>query len=158
MDNFQVEIEEGKYGIAKGNLKALLEKISDASLDNYIDVSSYEVTCNPDNILAVFPLKKQQLIDEFVDRLSHRLHLRVLFFSHDDNKGDFRSVLYSMPYPEEMYFVHLESRQHGLLDNIKVVLYDSMEIMQKDILRLRNHASGEIMQMTNDVKLIRDFG
>lgn len=158
METIQVKEEHGNYSVAEENLKTLLDKIASASMDNIIDVSACEITYNPDSIMAEFPLKKQQMMDEFVDRLSHRLHLRVLFFSHDENRKEYRGVLYSMPYPEEMFVIHLESHQYGLVNEIKVVFYDSMDVMQKDILRVRDNASGEILQMANDVKIIKDFG
>ena len=158
METFQAKKEQGNYSVAEENLKILMDKISSVSMDNIIDVSSREVTYNHDNIMAEFPLKKQQMMDEFVDRLSHRLHLRVLFLSHDNNRGEYRSVLYAMPYPEEMYVIHLTSYQYGLVNEMKVVFYDSMDIMQRNILRFRDNASGEILQMTNDSKIIKDFG
>lgn len=158
MENSHKTMVNNGWRTAEENLKNLKENIIKSSLDDTIDTGTCEVVYNTQNILATFVLKKRQMMDELIDLLSHRLHLRVLFYSKEDQKGIQRSVLYSMPYPEEVFAIHLDSHQYGLVDEMKIVLYDSMEIMQKDILKIRDHASGEMLQKANDVKIIKDFG
>ena len=57
-----------------------------------------------------------------------------------------------------MYVIHLASNPLRILSDMNVVLYDSMESMQEDILNARNAAEGERLQWSTDVKIIKDFG
>ncbi len=108
-------------------------------------------------ITATFQLDKQLMIEDITDKLFRRLHLRVLFLTKLNN-GEYRSVLYSMPHQDEMYIIYILSKQHGIVNELDVAFYDSMETMEDDIWRTRNNAQGDMLQWANDVKIIKDFG
>lgn len=142
--------------LASENFQKLNEKLN-STIPNYVNTSTAKVFSNPRNLVAIINLEKQQMIDDAVDKLSKRLHLRVLLFVRDE-ECTYKAILYAMPYHDEMYVIHLTSDSYGVIDKIHIVLYDSMESMQEDILAARNSAEGERLQWSTDVKIIKDFG
>ena len=142
--------------LAGENLPKLTEKITSGIL-HFISDASPKVHVNPMNVVVKFQIERQQMIEDVLDKLSKRLHLRVLLFVRDEDRN-YKAILYARPYRDEMYVIHLASTPLGILSDMNVVLYDSMESMQEDILNARNAAEGERLQWSTDVKIIKDFG
>ena len=79
--------------------------------------------------MATFHLKKQVMMEDFIDELTKYLAVEVLCAYCQNEGQDYKAIAYSKPYQEEMYVIVMESNQHGLLDDISVVFFESMDAM-----------------------------
>ena len=79
--------------------------------------------------VATFHLKAQMMMEDFIDELTKYLAIEVLCAYCQNGGQDYKAIAYSKPYQEEMYVIVMESNQHGLLDDISVVFFESMDAM-----------------------------
>jgi len=76
---------------------------------------------------VTIPLTRQEMIDDLLDLLVSKLLLQVLYLYSDKTGNNFQALAYSMPYQDEMYVVRIASRQCGIIDEIHVDFYASIE-------------------------------
>ena len=88
-----------------------------------------ELTALNDGIQATvtIPLTHQEMIDDLIDLLVSKLLLQVLYLYSDKAGNNFHALAYSMPYQDEMYVVRIASHQCGIIDEIHVDFYASIE-------------------------------
>ena len=70
---------------------------------------------------------RQEMIDDLLDLLVSKLLLQVLYLYSDKAGNNFQAIAYSMPYQDEMYVVRIASHQCGIIDEIHVDFYASIE-------------------------------
>lgn len=85
---------------------------------------------------TVFHLSYQQLAEDLTDDFVTSLRFNVLYARKSFDDKVFHVVLYSIPYEHEMVVVHMDSLQHGILEEIRVKFFDSMETMYNHVLQL----------------------
>ena len=85
---------------------------------------------------AVFPLSYQQLAEDLTDEFATNLRFHVLYARRTHDDKIYHIVLYSIPYEHEMIVIHMDSLQHGIIEDIRVKFFESMEIMYNHVLQL----------------------
>lgn len=105
-------------------------------LPKFMDGNHTETIRRKNYIETVFPLSFQQLAEDMTDEIVTKLDYHVLYArkSHDDKI--YHIVLYSIPYEHEMVVIHMDSLQHGILEDIRVKFFESMEMMYSHTLQL----------------------
>ena len=110
--------------------------------------------------LAIFHLKKQTMMEDFIDELMKYLVLEVLCAYCKNEGQDYKAIAYSKPYQEEMYVIVMESNQHGLLDDISVVFFESMdamlEILEKQLHQLKGKQV-EVLEQQHETAFYKNF-
>ena len=111
-----------------GNLMGFLEATE--SMDKF-KTDDLELTGKNDGNQATItiPLTRQEMIDDLIDLLVSKLLLQVLYLYSDKTGTNFQALVYSMPYQDEMYVVRIASGQCGIIDEIQVDFYASIETM-----------------------------
>ena len=111
-----------------GNLMGFLEATE--SMDKF-KTDDLELTgLNYGNQATItIPLTRQEMIDDLIDLLVSKLLLQVLYLYSDKTGTNFQALAYSMPYQDEMYVVRIASGQCGIIDEIQVDFYASIETM-----------------------------
>ena len=111
-----------------GNLMGFLEATE--SMDKF-KTDDLELTGLSDGNRATItiPLTRQEMIDDLIDLLVSKLLLQVLYLYSDKTGTNFQALVYSMPYQDEMYVVRIASGQCGIIDEIQVDFYASIETM-----------------------------
>lgn len=79
------------------------------------------------------PLKNQAMMEDFVETLASRVGTNILYAISLENEKRLKVIAYSMPYSNEMYVISIDSRQYGVIDEIVVAFYDSMDDMFQDL-------------------------
>ncbi len=110
--------------------------------------------------IATIHLKRQMMMEDFIDELTKYLVLDVLFAFCQNDGRDYKAIAYSKPYQEEMYVIFMGSNQHGLLEEINVVFFDSMdymlEILKKLLHQLKNK-NVEILEQQCETTFYKNF-
>lgn len=111
-----------------GNLMGFLEATE--SMDKF-KTDDLELTSQNDGNQATItiPLTRQEMIDDLIDLLVSKLLLQVLYLYSDKGGNNYQALAYSMPYQDEMYVVRIASEQCGIIDEIHVDFYASIETM-----------------------------
>ena len=97
--------------------------------------------------VAAFHLKAQMMMEDFIDELTKYLSVEVLCAYCQNEGQDYKAVAYSMPYQEEMYVIVMESNQHGLMDEIIVVFFESMDDMLEMLEKQLHQLKGKGVEM-----------
>ena len=111
-----------------GNLMGFLEATE--SMDKF-KTDDLELTgLNYGNQATItIPVTRQEMIDDLIDLLVSKLLLQVLYLYSDKGGNNYQALVYSMPYQDEMYVVRIASGQCGIIDEIQVDFYASIETM-----------------------------
>ena len=110
--------------------------------------------------MATFHLKKQMMMEDSIDELAKYLAVEVLCAYCENEGQDYKAIAYSKPYQEEMYVIVMESNQHGLLDDISVVFFESMdamlEMLEKQLLQLKGK-DVEVLEQQHEKVFYENF-
>ena len=79
------------------------------------------------------PLIGQEMAEEIVTILATRINVNILYAVSTENGRVVKVIGYSMPYSDEMYIISIESQQYGVIDEIIVAFYDSLEDMFQEV-------------------------
>ena len=112
----------------QGKLRSFLPKFMDGNHNETIQRKDYLET--------TFPLSFQQLAEDMTDELVTKLDYHVLYARKSDDDKIYHIVLYSIPYEHELVVIHMDSLQHGIIEDIRVKFFESMEIMYNHVLQL----------------------
>ena len=110
--------------------------------------------------LVTFHLKKQMMMEDFIDELMKYLVLEVLCAYCQNEGQDYKAIAYSKPYQEEMYVIVMESNQHGLLDDISVVFFESMDAMLEMLEKQLHQLKGkqvEVLEQQHETAFYKNF-
>lgn len=103
--------------------KKMLENIGTFLLENLT------LTVEDSVGTVTIQLTRQHMADDLVTELTAQLDVNILYSckSHDGSRH--RIMIYSMPYPEGMCVIYIDSWQHGVVEEIYVTFFDSMDVM-----------------------------
>ena len=110
--------------------------------------------------LVTFHLKKQMMMEDFIDELMKYLVLEVLCAYCQNEGQDYKAIAYSKPYQEEMYIIVMESNQHGLMDEISVVFFESMDAMLEMLEKQLHQLKGkqvEVLEQQHETAFYKNF-
>ena len=110
--------------------------------------------------LVTFHLKKQMMMEDFIDELMKYLILEVLCAYCQSEGQDYKAIAYSKPYQEEMYIIVMESNQHGLMDEISVVFFESMDAMLEMLEKQLHQLKGkqvEVLEQQHETAFYKNF-
>ena len=100
-------------------------------------------------VYADIPLTQQEMSGNFLDEIEEKLDLNVLYAIRTDRGQHYEAMAYSKPYEGELYVIFLESYQHGIINSMRLLLYDSFEPMftqiKQNLTELENR-KGEVME------------
>lgn len=83
--------------------------------------------------LAVFHMKKQELMFEVLQYISDNLNVCILYSYKTKNERVHKVILYSLPLKDEMFMIALESEQYGIVEEMNVTFFSSIEIMFNEL-------------------------
>ena len=114
-----------------------------------------------DGMEVLLPLAYQQLAEDLTDDFVNDLHLHVLFAKKSYDDKIYRIVLYSTPYEHEMVVIQMDSLQHGILEEIRVSFFDSLEKMYSHARQLWYESlfmKGKLLEgIEQEAELMQDF-
>lgn len=116
--------------------------------------------CEEEKGTIIIPLRRQVLIEEFTEKLITCLDLQVLFAYCTNNGRDYRVIIYSIPREEQLYIISMESTQYGILEDITVTFYISLDTMYEQLyksLAQLKHIDGEVLEQQTPEVLFRNF-
>lgn len=93
------------------------------------DNQQYEINIHDDYAEVVWKTKKQVMAEDLTDSLEKKLGAHVMYASKEDDGRIIKVEAYSTPVENSMYIIYLSSDQHGVVDSMTVVFFDSLEIM-----------------------------
>ena len=71
----------------------------------------------------------QHMADDFLKELTNFLDVNILYAYKEHDGSIYRIVAYTMPYYDEMYIVFVDSQQHGIVDEMHVAFFESLDVM-----------------------------
>jgi hypothetical protein len=131
-------------------------------LANYLDLKmgAKSISYLADTTVMAYDLDRQMMIDQVMNELQHYLDLEVLFVKKSLNNRIYDCVAYSKPYIGSMNIVHLYSNFWGVIEDLKVNVYGSMENMYQALKKSYNKIDEpgfQIIQSTDFVHVIKEF-
>lgn len=79
--------------------------------------------------MVILPFERQFMIDDALTLLSEIINLNVLCKVRSKDGRTSHVTAFSMPYQDEMFILSMHSEQHGIVNEIGVTFYHSMEQM-----------------------------
>lgn len=139
------------------NLNNFKEKIEASGL---FSLENLTLDLNGKVGTVVIPMKQQHMMSDFLNELTELLSVNILY-SYNTEKGRvWRSVTYSMPYHDEMYIIGIESQMYGIVEEITVTFFDTLEIMfpwLRDNLESMQSSKEVFLHRQNITELYRIF-
>ena len=83
----------------------------------------------------IFILANQQNLPKVALQFIKNMQLRTLYAIKSGTGQHIWTMLYSIPYKDEMFAVYMSSNQYGLIDELRVNFYDSLDTMFEVIRR-----------------------
>lgn len=71
----------------------------------------------------------QYMADDFLKELTNFLDVNILYAYKEHDGSIYRIVAYAMPYHDEMYIVFVDSQQYGIVDEMHVAFFESLDVM-----------------------------
>lgn len=110
----------------KANFEAFKNRLDAAELFRF---DNLELKITDDGGLVTIPLKDQQLVDDFIEEIVKYIELKVLYAYEDEEGQHYKVVTYSRPFADEMFILFVESHEYGLIDDVQVIFYESIDRM-----------------------------
>lgn len=104
------------------------ERIEASGLFN-LDNLRLNISDNDKYATAVVTMKKQNMIQDITDILKKTMNVNILYSANEEKGRRWRTVTYSMPYHEEMYIIGMESEMYGVVEQINVTFFQSIDVM-----------------------------
>jgi hypothetical protein len=108
----------------------------DKTMPTFFSVDKMQKIERDSYIEVVIPLSFQQLAEDLTDEFAESLRFHVLYARKSYDDKIYHVVLYSIPYEHEMVVIHMDSLQHGILEEIRVKFFSSMEVMYNHVRQL----------------------
>ena len=102
------------------------------------------------------------MADDIITELTRFLDVNILYAYKTHDGSTYKMVAYTMPYDDEMYVVFVDSEQYGIVEEIHIAFFESLNVMF-DWLRndydavLDKDGKVDIIQLQNLSDLYRDF-
>lgn len=71
----------------------------------------------------------QHMADDILKELTNFLDVNILYAYKERDGSIYRIVAYTMPYHDEMYIVFVDSQQYGIVDEMHVAFFESLDVM-----------------------------
>lgn len=113
-------------------------------LDNYME--------------AAFELAHQCVIEDFAETVAKALNAHILYIICD--KQTWEAVIFSNPFPEELFVIELTSDLYGVTKHIKARFYASIEVVYEFLEQKLNSTMtirGRILERMSQVDFIKIF-
>ena len=108
------------------------------------------------------PMLHQHMADDFLKELTNFLDVNILYAYKELDGSIYRIVAYTMPYHDEMYIVFVDSHQYGIVDEMHVAFFESLDVMfswlrkgYDDLIAKEKHI--DIIQLQDLTDLYRNF-
>ena len=112
------------------NFETFKESVVNTEL---FDLDEVMLVMNKEKGETYIPLQRKFMILEFIEVLKRFITLHTLCACKSMDGTHYKVVAYSMPYYDKMYIIQLVSHEHGLIDEIHVTFYPSMEKMLEQL-------------------------
>ena len=111
---------------------------------------------------VTIPMVRQHMADDFLSELTSFLDVNVLYAYKKQDGSSYRIVAYTMPFQDEMYIVSVDSQQYGIVEEMYVTLFESLDIMFKWLhkgyeMLLENKDQIEIIEQQDLTSLYKNF-
>ena len=151
-----------------GNLVVQNLNIFQQKLESYtaFDSSDIQMELYDGYGNVTIPLTKQHMIDDIMELLDEVINVNILYHYKRNNGQENKVVAYALPYYDEMYAVSLLSQQYGIIEEIHVTFFESLDIMfirmRKELLNFeamtKKRAYGiKVLQKRPMTQLYKDF-
>lgn len=77
----------------------------------------------------ILPFSKQIMLENFAECLMDDFRLQLLVATQKEGGKQLEAILFSEATEDKMFVIYLGSLQHGLIDKINVVFFDSVDNM-----------------------------
>ena len=141
------------------NLAKLQEKLSHSGM---FLCDNLRLKISNDIGSVTIPMQQQQMADDIITELTRFLDVNILYAYKTHDGSTYKMVAYTMPYDDEMYVVFVDSEQYGIVEEIHIAFFESLNVMF-DWLRndydavLDKDGKVDIIQLQNLSDLYRDF-
>lgn len=111
---------------------------------------------------VTIPMVRQHMADDFLRELTSFLDVNVLYAYKKQDGSSYRIVAYTMPFQDEMYIVSVDSQQYGIVEEMYITLFESLDIMFKWLhkgyeMLLENKDQIEIIEQQDLTSLYKNF-
>lgn len=87
------------------------------------------VPLHDDYIEAQFTFDSQIMLEDLIDTITKDEEFHVLVATKSEDEKDFRAVVYTTPYENNMFVVTMTSHEYGIVNDIIAKVYDDIETM-----------------------------
>lgn len=124
------EASETADNIIIQNFMSFLDNVSSAELFEKEDVP---ITLYDERGLVTLKTKKQHLIIDMLQHICDYLNVCMLYAFKSKNEKCHKVILYSLPVKNEMFSICLESYQYGIIEELNITFFSSLEIMFNEL-------------------------
>lgn len=78
---------------------------------------------------ATIQMGNQQMMEDVLKEIQNHMNVKLLCAYRTLDGSRHKLVAYSMPYEDEMYIISMESQQYGIVEQMTVTLFESLDIM-----------------------------
>lgn len=112
--------------------------------------------------MTVVPMRKQYMAVDFLNQLANFLDVNILYAYRSKDGKAYRIIAYSMPYPDEMYCIVVNSEQYGIIEDINVAFFETIDKMLEWLIHSyetidADDAQYDIIQWQSLADLYRNF-
>ena len=120
-----------------------------------------EVIIYDDYALLPYVLPKEVSIEQFMDMLEDKMELIILYHIVPTEATDFGHACcaYSNPNTERMFKINARTNSNGMVSDLTVSIYDSLECMSTDVLAdlQLNEGHGNFEYRRDVGEIVNDF-
>ncbi len=111
---------------------------------------------------ATVPMRRQHMAEDFINEVINMFDVNILFAYKTPDGGSFRMMAYTMPYQDEMYIIYTESEQYGIIEEMHVAFFESMDVMFEWLFKEHQKVekktdSLDVLQLQSLTDLYRNF-
>ena len=135
-------MEEKVYMDIKRNLSDFTEELHNNLSYFFEEQTPPQVEEVTDRMNASFTLNRQTMAESIVSSLLDSFKLKQLAGFKSNDGTEVHYVLYSERTCNKMYVVHIDSFEYGLIEQISVSFFESIEKMYDYLARILNYVEG----------------
>ena len=100
------------------------------------DNEDMQIRSHEGGIKAIIPLASQLTMEALIDSLAKILNVNILYAFKTQKGQHYEAVGYSKPCAGQLYILLIKSCQHGIVNNIEMLVYNSYEPMFAQVRQL----------------------
>lgn len=137
------------------NLRTLKKNFED-HLNGLVELSEKIRVEQQKNCLeVVLTFKEQIMMEDLVMGLDERLGTHILFAFQTKDGIHYEAIGFSEPTEDEMYAIFLLSNQHGVVEEMSLTFFDSIDAFYPFIKERKNKFENDILSSTKHIVLER---